>query len=431
MTSGPYKSKTLNFISEKHRQILDRGDRAFRHLKVAASNTVQLLLYPMYVLLQASRLAVKQIQQKVVKHIPQFQGKVKKKAQNNQTADKSIQQILEAAPETSVAQVCNIGATKAKEDEQPSPPNIQQPKISSISTSQTAPQSKFVSFLKWEEKSNSTPDIRLENKNLILVGKDCQKMDNLTSAKQQQLQQRLIQETTNIDQKAQLQLKPSAELAPNFRPIGKFWEVMAWVQTSKIALWFNLFGEVNLLSPTNELHQPPFGSLGQTPPLLPSSNFTFRDFIHNSAKQYLYPLTTGLGLNGLLPPFDVEKLPLDYILEEELGQELEQMRSQSVASTVSLYQPKTSESRIDLCEAPINLAKISTNKTSSEISPQAQTANPKPKHQPNWLEVKSISIGYIKHPLEEILAWVDMIMSWLEIAIVRIGQWAQKQWQNF
>lgn len=455
MTKDPYKSKTLKFISEKHRQILDQSDRSFRHLKVVASNTLQLLLYPMYVLLQASRLAVKQLQEKFVPNIPQIPEKINKKAQNNQTGDKAIQAIVETTSEkTSLAKICDDESKHRDGNEQPLPANIQQPKNFPIATSNNIPQSTVFLPLQSEEKSNSTPE-ELILENLVLLGRENQTIDNLTQEQQKQLQQHLIQETTNIHQNAQLQLKPCAQLSPSFGPIDKLWQVMAWVQTSRIALWFNLFGEVNLLVPTpnNRLRQQPLAKNDLTTPLLSSSNFTFRNFIHNSAKQYLYPLTTGLGLNGLLPPFEIEKFPLDSILEEEMAKESQQTRSPSIISAVLESEPETfqtvgslpttvksselsvAESRddgeIQGGENQYHQYQLTSTRETSQISSQSATTESRPRHQPDWLEVNSVSIGYIKHPLEKILAWVDVIMNWLETAVAQLWQWVQKQAENF
>ncbi|MGB3513045.1 MAG: hypothetical protein WBA93_28300 [Microcoleaceae cyanobacterium] len=452
MTTGPYKSKTLKYASEKHRQILDQSDRSFRHLKVAGRNTLQLLLYPIYVLLQASRLAVKQLQEKFVAKIPQISEKSNKKSQKNQTVDKAIQAIVETTSEkTSLAKVCDDQSKDRSGNEQPLPANIQQPKIFPIATSKAIPQSTVFPALKWEEKSNSTPEPTVES--LFLVRRENQKIDNFTQEQQKQLQQNLIQETTNIHQNPQLQLKPCAQLSPTFGPIGKLWQVMAWVQTSKIALWFNLFGEVNLLAPKNQLKQQPLAKNQPITPLLSSSNFTFGNFIHNSAKQYLYPLTTGLGLNGLLPPFEIEKFPLDSILEEEMAKESQQMRSRSVVSAVLVSEPETFQkveylpttaqsSQLTVTRSEDNKEiqgdenqyheyQLTSTRETSQISPQSPTTESRPRYQPDWLEVNSVSIGYIKHPLEKILAWMDVIMNWLETAVAQLWRWAQKQVQNF
>ncbi|MDJ0556572.1 MAG: hypothetical protein QNJ68_19455 [Microcoleaceae cyanobacterium MO_207.B10] len=432
MTTSPYKSKTLNFISEKNRQILDKSDGAIRHLKVAASNTLQLLLYPVYVLLQATRLAVKQLQQTVANSLPQIKGKVNKQSQNHQTVNKPTQPILEKVSETTLEQV-SIENDKDRDEKQLSPANIQQPKHTSITTSQIASQSEVFSHLKFEEKSNFIPKLTLESKKMLLAGKDNQKIDPLKLTQQKQLQQNLIPEITNLHQNTQLKLKPCAELAPMFGRIGKFWEVMAWVQISPIALWFNLFGEVSLLAPIHQPKQQPFTD--QNPNLLSSSNVTFRNFIQDSAKHYLYPITTGLGLNGLLPPFDVEQFPLDSIPEEEAKESGKMSFTaideiQKIPSAVSPSQPPKFQKVAPVTTASVPKNIVATREKSRTSSP-SQTTESKPTYQPECLEVKSVSVGYIKHPLEEILAWMDMIISWLEIAVAKLWQWAQKQWQNF
>ncbi|MDZ8226377.1 hypothetical protein [Nostoc sp. ChiVER01] len=50
--------------------------------------------------------------------------------------------------------------------------------------------------------------------------------------------------------------------------------------------------------------------------------------------------------------------------------------------------------------------------------------------QPDWIETKATSIGYEKHPLEQLLEWVDYIMLWLEERFVRIFQSLRQLWQG-
>ena len=90
MTSSPYKSKVLNFVVAKYNQILTRSDRTLCHLKFIATITVQLLLYPIYVLLQTSRVALKKLQQTTKSYLPEIKEKVNK---NYQTNDKSIEEV--------------------------------------------------------------------------------------------------------------------------------------------------------------------------------------------------------------------------------------------------------------------------------------------------------------------------------------------------
>ncbi len=47
---------------------------------------------------------------------------------------------------------------------------------------------------------------------------------------------------------------------------------------------------------------------------------------------------------------------------------------------------------------------------------------------PDWIETKATSIGYEKHPLERILAWLDAALLWLEEKFVRVFRLLQQFW---
>ncbi len=48
---------------------------------------------------------------------------------------------------------------------------------------------------------------------------------------------------------------------------------------------------------------------------------------------------------------------------------------------------------------------------------------------PKWIETHAIAMGYVKHPLEQLLEWLDRAMLWLEDFLVRVLQWIQQLWQ--
>ncbi|MEH2114291.1 hypothetical protein [Nostoc sp.] len=50
--------------------------------------------------------------------------------------------------------------------------------------------------------------------------------------------------------------------------------------------------------------------------------------------------------------------------------------------------------------------------------------------QPDWIETKATSAGYEKHPLEQLLEWLDYVMLWLEERFVRIFQSLRQLWQG-
>ncbi|MGD1715393.1 hypothetical protein [Hydrocoleum sp. CS-953] len=445
MTSSPYQSKVLNFVATKYRQILNRSDATWRHLKFAATNTVQLLLYPIYVLLQTSRLTLKQLRQTTITNIPQITEKVNKKvskkvSKNHQTPDKPIQERL-------------LISTQAD-------PKLLEP---------------------------SSPRMQWEDFSGLEIVKNHKVSDISTKIKQKNP---LILQTAKIEKNVRLQLQPCAELVPIFGHLGGIWHIMAWVQTSKIALWFNLFEESNIALDQNKpKHDNRNFTSYQSQPLLSSSNLTVSEFIHNLGKQYLYPITRGLGLNGLLLPFNIEEeWELESLLEAELGQENQQKplatqhKTPTVASLVSPCQPGTFQLATSLTTKPVinpgaveklgkekncplhqdfSQEKISNSHNSpkkeaiafkevfrdidghtieqeinysinsTKISVQTYNSQSRPKHQANWLEVESVSVGYVKHPLQIILEWVDVIMTWLEKLVAQVWQLCQQKLKNF
>ena len=91
-----------------------------------------------------------------------------------------------------------------------------------------------------------------------------------------------------------------------------------------------------------------------------SSNLTFGGFIYDLAKHYLYPITRGLGLNGLLPPFKTEEeWEFESFKEPELDQENQQSslvtqdETPIVASLISSFEPETFQIATSLTTKPL------------------------------------------------------------------------------
>ncbi|MEH2383525.1 MAG: hypothetical protein V7K27_32330 [Nostoc sp.] len=76
-------------------------------------------------------------------------------------------------------------------------------------------------------------------------------------------------------------------------------------------------------------------------------------------------------------------------------------------------------------------ARISQTKSESgkgEILQEQFHQSSQVEAQPDWIETKATSTGYEKHPLEQLLEWLDYIMLWLEERFVKIFQSLQQLW---
>ncbi|MBH8563171.1 hypothetical protein I8748_13420 [Nostoc sp. CENA67] len=60
-----------------------------------------------------------------------------------------------------------------------------------------------------------------------------------------------------------------------------------------------------------------------------------------------------------------------------------------------------------------------------EVSQQQFSQNSKVEAKPDWIEIKATSMGYVKHPLEQILEWLDSAMLWVEKIFVNIFHFLQ------
>ena len=65
----------------------------------------------------------------------------------------------------------------------------------------------------------------------------------------------------------------------------------------------------------------------------------------------------------------------------------------------------------------------SFNLGNSVAAKSSQRLEPKP----DWIETPAIAMGYVKHPLEQLLEWLDLAMLWLENILVKFWHWLQQR----
>ncbi|MEH1903532.1 MAG: hypothetical protein V7L04_19515 [Nostoc sp.] len=122
----------------------------------------------------------------------------------------------------------------------------------------------------------------------------------------------------------------------------------------------------------------------------------------------------------------------------------------SPQKNLSVKQPKVGAGLVQRKQPTSNLA--SSQKTSGKVSSRKQTQasisqtksesgkgeilqeqfhqSSQVEAQPDWIETKVTSTGYEKHPLEQLLEWLDYVMLWLEKRFVKIFQLLRQMWQG-
>ncbi|MBW3586866.1 MAG: hypothetical protein KY448_13785, partial [Cyanobacteria bacterium 0813] len=275
---GPYQSRLLNFISKQSRQVADNCDRTWRQIKEATLTATQILLYPAYLLVQSSRMLGRQLRESSQKvdlpELQEFVGDENPDGQQNWyqgeiSEESSIAEILHLAENllnssqtaktlASFPLLINQGNTATGKVANDLNPAINF--IGQIGKNQTT---SVLEHPLAKTQLNTTPAIYSQPKvegiasfiparTLVLVGRENQILDILTPEQQEMLEGRITWEIANTgperreitqkELKFNLGLESAAKKA-QLRPVRRFWELMAWLQTSPVALKRNQFGE--------------------------------------------------------------------------------------------------------------------------------------------------------------------------------------------
>ncbi|MEG3969891.1 hypothetical protein QUA00_20045 [Microcoleus sp. T2B6] len=265
---GPYQSRLLNFISKQSRQVADNCDRTWRQIKEATLTATQILLYPAYLLVQSSRLLGRQLRESSQKvDLPELQeefgGDENPDGQQNwyqgeTSEESSIAEILHLAENLlNSSQTAKTLASFPLLINQGNTANNLHPAINF--SGQTA-KHQTTSVLEHPlAKTQLKPQPKVEGiasfipaRTLVLVGRENQILDILTPEQQEMLEGRITweiansgperREITQKELKFNLGLESAAKKA-QLPPMRRFWELMAWLQTSPVALKRNQFGE--------------------------------------------------------------------------------------------------------------------------------------------------------------------------------------------
>ncbi|HBK99135.1 MAG TPA: hypothetical protein DD001_18315 [Microcoleaceae bacterium UBA10368] len=294
--TGPYQSRLLNFISRQSRQVTDRCDRTWRKVRLTTLNATQILLYPVYLIVQSSRMLGRQLRESSKKvdlpELQEFVGEENPNLSENWLemeieGESAIDEVLHIAenlllpsqistvtesfsflinPPKPTAKVAadmqlqperqlsgKIATTQKITGETP----VSQSQEKSANLSLFKKASALESHLNTAAEIANKPQVRgiasfIPARTLVLVGTSNQILDILTPEQQQLLEGRIIWEVANSGPQrreiAEKELKfnlglESAARTSQLPPVRGFWQLMTWVQSSPVAVKRNQFGE--------------------------------------------------------------------------------------------------------------------------------------------------------------------------------------------
>ena len=519
---GRYQSHALNFLSKQTQKIIEQCDRAFRQVKNVTVGVAQAILYPVYLLMQTSRLTGKQLRQRVANVIPQLVPEVKEEMSNPPETDRAIERVLSVVQNHCQNQIDLTPETLSVSE------NTLGELVSQAQNNIPSTESDTSETLRVKRPMIRGVASQIDDRALVLTSIDNEIINNLTPQQQEKLHQRILGEITNywsqrvFDKTKDIALLPYVNDDENLLPpVRVFWQIMAWVQRSPIAVAANLFGEASLLeneetftkeienlylspapiSPTTwldrgltslrEVSKNTFTLLPNPQSSLNLSNNTDTDVTINTsidgerlqeiiegAIAYFFgnnplagkennpyleysserlqlipdsetddPWLRETDLFGEPSHWGVKETPQDEWVnfytkalkgtEENTGKLLPSSKGENAFSKLvkTYIQPLIPTKETTRTE----VSKDTETRLSTRVEEETISAETPPlvvlptetegvEAQPKWLEAQATAMGYVKHPLEVILEWLDRAMVWLEEKILKIWQWVKSLW---
>lgn len=336
---GPYQSRFFNFVNRQSRRLADQGMRALRHLKVAGVWGIEVLLYPVYLLVQASLSAGNQFFRAARALFPRLKEQFSPSQHPKRllAADTAIVRVIE--------KLKVIEATAV-----PQRNGSQEWKAQDYIVIESEP----------EKLQASTPTEQvwvvqgvahlLTEQTLAIVVVPNKILDILTPQQQQKLSAKISWELADLMRQRRLEFSPAAPYAPRrfstldqppiFLPMRLFWRVMAWEQTSRVAIAVNLFGESALVHVT--------GRRTQANPIQSNlSIISFNGEFSELGPQHLVP-ASGVGI--------VNSKSSTHQLVNRIKTYLRKLQNSSLTSNSSATSPEVYQTNIFAIQALIYAA---------------------------------------------------------------------------
>jgi hypothetical protein len=388
-SQGKYQSQVMNFLNRQVQGLKNSSGEVWKKLKIAAVWGAQLALYPIYAIVQASRFALHQFSQA--------------------TATGSLPNAPPDCDRPIVSILQDLGVGAFENDEQIT--GVNRPALSSAQT-------KAPNLAQFASSAIDLTQIAiigiatdLTSKQLVLVAANCQTIA-LTSDQHHQLTRRILWELaqygydyrTYLKQARNPAILPSQFSANTWPIVRQFWGAMHWVHEGTIAQNLDWFGEQQLLAGENP------GGLVPTLSLVPTLDRLARAIAYFFGKKSLRALSAGAAAAGAL----IQPIPAQGLTQKTPPSTLSTQTLVDHAIAVQSGRPIAVENRLRppavLPETRRNRSKLGWRSV-FEIDPTD-----------SWIEADATSVGYVKHPLERLMGWLDGGLSWVEHRIVALWQ---------
>jgi hypothetical protein len=470
---GRYQSRLFSYLNRQYIRWSDRRDRAIRHGQVATTWGAQVLLYPVFMLFQSTQLAGKRLQQ--------FLGLSNSPPPTQlPPSDMPVRRVLEVAESFYLP---GVQANKAALTENAKPISFQVKGSENPSP---------ITGIATQQEQRHLVLVNDENEILDILTPEQQQQLNeqIIFEVESYLQQR--HSIDQVEETSSITLAPPEEPA-NIAPGGLLQNAIDWVKTGPVATVVNLLQSENqqlnqfenrrqqLKAKSEELkhrheeltHKIHLNSDESKPDLISSIDRAIAQIetgkitqsVVHSAQKLLHQVKTRLlnpqtavsediedpwlTTNDLfgkpqpnnnrilaqknpasavaLPPSTLTDIPRVNSIQNLIKRHLQPKQALAVRpqqqSDLAVHQKSPKE----ITKVPDSVSSLNTTSTSQKsVASTRVAANP----ETAWIETEAKPVGYVKHPLEQILEWLDRAMVWLEDLLIKAWEWLEQQINN-
>ncbi|NJN86366.1 MAG: hypothetical protein HC881_08720 [Leptolyngbyaceae cyanobacterium SL_7_1] len=430
-SSGRFQSQLFSVLSQRSLKWRDRLQRLVRQAKLASLWGVQMAIYPIYVVFQTGRVLDRQLQKasrriapplQAAKHTLQRLGHPQPTPPPPQP-DTPIRQVLHAAKvvvPSALLRSLHVATQR-------SPVSTSDPIVGAIipaaptslvagesATLTIAPPTQLIHRPGLDTREDPLGDIQgiaslLSTRSLVLTTSHNHVLDILTADQQQHLRQQISWElAVYYHHRRQIraiapripQILPLPADRPNLLPpVRAFRRLMAWMQTSDIALATNVFQEVALV----------YGRRQKPWTIAPMESAPV------SSQSFGAPLTRSIP----------DHLPKPWMHPD--ASEPRMFFQPTPLPGTPIAAPKSSPLPIEHPVAPSSASPLPVSTSQPKVAEVAQVVDASEERKAialtPYIDTKATLVKYEKHPLEQLLLWLDSGMLWIEEKVAQVFRW--------
>ena len=266
-SNDPYKSRLFNFLNRQTIRFQDQLGTTVRHLRSATEIGIQVLLYPLYLMVQSGRTARQQLESRVQSSLLLSGVKTSESDSSSTTSSVPLDEVLNLVEPWLETKDISNSIDAGTIDVSPVNENVEQvDPWSNLPVLKKKKQPKKVTSAQLENiqtrfsplSSQSSLEIQgvaslLDSHELVLVDYHNRILNVLNPRQQEILKQYLAtkhQKPNLIATTAKKVLAILPQISQNNSvdapPVKIFWQILDWVKTSSIAKKVDLFGESKL-----------------------------------------------------------------------------------------------------------------------------------------------------------------------------------------